>query len=148
MTDPIAEARRLGERYVELCNERRFDQAEEVLAPDMVSHLRIGNIRGLDRFVQIMEETYAAFPGVIWIVDDWIVSPDRVVIRYHFDAPHRGPWLGVPPSHRMVHLEGCEILQIEGGRIVEIWNFADVMGLAAQLRAADPLALRIEDQPA
>lgn len=147
MTDPTAEARDLATRYVECLNERRMDALFEILAPDMVSHLRVGNIRGIDRFIALMEETYVAFPGVLWEIDDAVYGPQRAVLRYHFDAVHRAAWMGVPASHRMVHLEGCEILEVEEHRIGQIWNFADVMGLAAQLRAADPLALRIEDPP-
>lgn len=145
MKDPIEHARRLAERYVDYLNDRDMDALSLIMAEDMTSHLRIGDIKGLHRFRALMEGTYAAFPGIIWHTHELVCAPGRVVIRYYFDAVHRGAWLGVPPSHRMVHLEGIELLHIEGDRIVEIWNYADVMGLAAQLRAADPLALRLED---
>lgn len=145
MTDPTQQARQLAERYVELLNLRAMDDLEEVLYPDMVSHLRVGDIKGSGRFRGLMDQTYAAFPGIVWKIYEYICSPGRAVIRYYFDAVQRGPWLGMPASHRMVHLEGVEVLHIVDGRIHEIWNYADVMGIAAQLRAADPLALRFDD---
>jgi steroid delta-isomerase-like uncharacterized protein len=145
MTDPTQLAHQLAERYVALLNERAMDAFEEVLDPDIVSHLRIGDIKGSERFRGLMEQTYEAFPGIVWEVYEYICTPGRAVIRYYFDAVQRGPWLGMPASHRMVHLEGVEVLHIEEGRIREIWNYADVMGIAAQLRAADPLALRFDD---
>ncbi len=143
MSDATAEARRLALLYTELLNERRLDALTDALAEDLVSHLRVGDIRGIAAFREVMEMCYEAFPGVIWVLDELVVSPDRAVIRYHFDAVQRGPFLGIPASHRMVHLEGIELLHIHAGRVREIWNYADMMGLAAQLRAEDPLSLEI-----
>jgi hypothetical protein len=37
--------------------------------------------------------------------------------------------------------ERIELLHAEGGRLVEIWNYADVMGLAAQMASRDPFGL-------
>ena len=143
MSDPTAEARRLAQRYTLLLNERRLDALTEVLSADLVSHLRVGDIVGIAAFRGIMEMCYEAFPGVLWVIDELVATPDRAVIRYHFDAVQRGPFLGIPASHRMVHLEGIELLHVVDGRVQEIWNYADIMGLAAQLRAEDPLGLEI-----
>lgn len=143
MTDPTAEARRLALAYVDVLNERRIDDYGDVLAADLVSHLRVGDIAGLPAFVEVMRMCYDAFPGVIWELDELVVAPDRAVLRYHFDAVQRGAFMGIPASHRMAHLEGIELLHVRAGRIHEIWNYADVMGLAAQLGAERPLALEI-----
>lgn len=139
----LARERRVAEAYVAALNSRDFEAFAAVLTPDLVSHLRVGDIVGIDAFREVMEMAYEAFPGVIWVADELVLSPDRAVIRYHFDAVQRGPFLGIPASHRMAHLEGIELLHIEGERVREIWNYADVMGLAAQLGAEAPLTLEI-----
>ncbi|MCK6520635.1 ester cyclase [Myxococcota bacterium] len=143
MSDPVAEARRLAQTYVELLNERRLPELGAVLAPTLVSHLRVGDIVGVEAFRGVMQMAYEAFPGVVWVIDELIATPDRAVVRYHFDAVQRGPFLGIPASHRMVHLEGVELLHIADGKIHTIWNYADIMGLAAQLGAEAPLAVEI-----
>jgi steroid delta-isomerase-like uncharacterized protein len=143
MSDPAAEARRLAVSYVELLNARRLDALAEVLSEGLVSHLRVGDIVGLPSFRGVMQMAYDAFPGLIWELDELVVTPDRAVLRYHFDAVQRGPFLGIPASHRMVHLEGIELLHIRDGKVHEIWNYADIMGLAAQLGAEAPLAVTI-----
>ena len=143
MNDPTAEARGLALAYLSVINERRFDAFADVLGDDLVSHLRVGDIVGLPAFVAVMEMCYEAFPGVVWEVDELIVTHDRAVVRYHFDAVQRGPFLGIPASHRMAHLEGVEVLHVRDGRVREIWNYADIMGLAAQLGAERPLALEM-----
>ncbi|MEY3214145.1 MAG: hypothetical protein RIT28_4626 [Pseudomonadota bacterium] len=143
MSDPTAEARRLALTYVELLNARRLDELSLALAETLVSHLRVGDIVGITAFQGVMQMAYEAFPGVIWELDELVVTADRAVLRYHFDAVQRGPFLGIPASHRMVRLEGIELLHIVDGRIQEIWNYADIMGLAAQLGAEAPLALEL-----
>jgi len=142
VTDLHTESR-LVDAYLTLLNERRLDDLGEILASDMTSHLRIGDLAGLDKFRGAMEMIYEAFPGLVYQAHEIVLAPGRGVIRYWFDAVHRGPFFGVPASHRMVHLEGIEMLHIADGRIVEVWNYADVFGLAVQIRAADPLALRL-----
>ncbi|MBK9646891.1 MAG: hypothetical protein IPO67_17330 [Deltaproteobacteria bacterium] len=39
--------------------------------------------------------------------------------------------------------EGIELLHVADGKIREIWNYADIMGLAAQLGAEAPLTVEI-----
>ena len=143
MSDTTAEARRLALTYVELINARRLDALGEVLDDALVSHLRVGDIVGIEAFRGVMQMAYEAFPGVIWEMDELVVTPDRAVLRYHFDAVQRGPFLGIPARHRMVHLEGIELLHVVDGKIREIWNYADIMGLAAQLGAEAPLTLEL-----
>lgn len=130
--------------YVAILNERRLDEAPTLIAEDFVSHLRIGDVAGLEGFHAMMSEFFFAFPDVKFIIDESLVSEDRGVLRFHWVAPHRQAWLGIPPTDRMIRGEGVEILHVRDGLIHEIWNFADLLGLAAQMgaRGHDLLALR------
>jgi len=42
------------------------------------------------------------------------------------------PWLGIPPTGKMVFLRYCEFHCIEGGRIVETALFCDIIGVMMQ----------------
>jgi steroid delta-isomerase-like uncharacterized protein len=139
MTDPTADAERLARQYTDLLNTRRLNDLHLALADDLVSHLRVGDVAGLAAFREVLAMSYEAFPDIWWVLDEVIASPGRAVLRYHFDAVQRGPFLGIPASHKMVHLEGIELLHVRDGRIHEIWNYADIMGLAAQMGAEEPL---------
>lgn len=137
------DTRSLADLYVQLLNERRLDELHRVLAEDFVSHTRVGDIRGLDRFKALMEMLFEAFPDLWYVCDEFVTTEDRVVIRYHWASVQRAPFLGIPPTHKMVRGEGIELLHRQGDRLVEIWNYADIMGLAAQLQARAPLELEI-----
>jgi predicted ester cyclase len=144
MSDPsstrsIAE---LTRRYFEACNERRIDDLDHYFRPEFVSHLRVGDVAGLDRFKAMLLHTYDAFPDVWWTPVETIEAPDRCTIRYYFEGTHLGHFMGVPPSHRRVHIDACEVMHIRDGWVLEIWNYADMLGMAAQLNADNPLALR------
>jgi len=127
--------------YLAIFNERRLDDLETLLAERFVSHLRVGDLVGRPRFRALIEEVLLAFPDIQWIEDESIYSENRAVLRYHWEAVQREAFLGIPPTHKMARAEGVEILHIEQGVVVEVWNYVDIMGLAAQLRHADPLAI-------
>lgn len=135
------ESERLGRLYLSLFNERSLETLDELLHPDFTSHLRIGEVRGVERFRALMESFYRAFPDAKWTVDEWLFLEDRVVLRYHWEGTQAEPFLGIPVSTVRVRTEGLELLHLEGGRIREVWNYSDLMGLAAQLHAPNPLSL-------
>lgn len=140
---PDRSPRGLVHRYVDACNERRLDDLDLVFPPEFVSHLRVGDVVGLDRFKELMLHVYDALPDVVWTVVEEIYAPERAILRYHFEGTHLGPLFGIPPSHRRVRVDACEVMVIQGGWVPEIWNYADLMGLAAQLNAVNPLALDV-----
>lgn len=133
----------LVHRYVDACNERRLDDLDLVFRPDFISHLRIGDVCGLAPFKSLMRELYDAFPDMLWTLIEEIYAPGRAVIRYSFEGTHVGAFLGVPGSRRRVRVAACEVLVVEDGWVPEIWNYADLMGMAAQMNASEPLALRL-----
>ncbi len=141
MNEQTRVALALGAAYMDAINRRNLDGLDSVMVPELVSHMRVGDLHGLPLFKSMIEMAWVAFPGILWVCEDKFATQDRVVLRYHFQAVHRAPFLGIPPTHRMVYVEGLEVSRVENGRITEIWNYTDVMTLAAQLGAPDPLAL-------
>ena len=141
--EPETTSERIGRLYLAVFNDRRLELLDELLAADFVSHLRVGDVRGVAGFRAVMDSFYEAFPDVRWIVDEWVFADDRIVCRYHFQGTQVEPWLGIPPSHKLVRCEGLELLHVRDGRIAEVWNYSDIMGLAAQLQAERPLDIEI-----
>lgn len=144
MSDPIDRTPQgLVHRYFDACNERRLDDLDLVFTPAFISHLRVGDVLGLDRFKELMLHVYDALPDVLWTPIEEIYTPERAIIRYYFEGTHLGPLLGIPPSHRRVRIDACEVMVIQDGWVPEIWNYADLMGLAAQVNAVSPLSLGV-----
>lgn len=60
---------------------------------------------------------------------------DRIVCRFSMRGVHTGPFMGVPASGRPYAIEAITVLRFAGGRCVERWSQADLLGLMVQLGA-------------
>lgn len=77
----------------------------------------------------------AAFSGNRLTIDEITVEGDAAAIRWMWEATHSGvsPSLGIPPTGKRVSMVGCSVYHFENGKIVEQWEYSDVLGLLQQL---------------
>jgi predicted ester cyclase len=110
---------------------------EEVYAPDVVDHNpQPGQMAGIDGVKMITGLYHAVFPDLHVSNDDVIISGDRGVLRWSATGTHEGDQLGIPATHRTVHLTGIDILRIADGRVVERWGETNGLELMQQLGVA------------
>ena len=69
---------------------------------------------------------------------DWeevICAGNTGVHRYTFHMKHTGiyPDVPVPPTGKEVFIRGCAIDHVENGKIVEMYNYSDLLGFLQQL---------------
>lgn len=76
-----------------------------------------------------------AFPDLHYIVEDTITEGDRVAVRWTCTGTHLGDLMGMLPTGRSGILVGCDILRVEGDRIVESWPFYDRLAMLEQMQA-------------
>ena len=136
--------------YEVVWNQRQYAAAREFFAEDSVRHELSGPVRGgADGIARNAEAWCAAFPDTRYTVEDVIAEGDRVVARWSMTAIHRGEWRGVPPTGNQIRFRGVNIYRIEGGKVAEIWNFRDDLGLFQQLGVVTSLGPRHDavDQP-
>ncbi|HEY7380188.1 MAG TPA: ester cyclase [Gaiella sp.] len=82
------------------------------------------------------EDVFAAFDSPQLEFEDTLAAGDRVVIRFTMTGRHRGAFMGVPATGTDVALPGITILRFgEGGKAIERWSSADMLGLLVQLGA-------------
>ena len=81
----------------------------------------------------------AAFPDVRHTIEDQIAEGDKVVTRLTGRATFQGAILGIPPTGKVITMEGISIHRIAGGQFVEHWAMADQLSLYQQLGAIPPL---------
>lgn len=138
-TATSAEANKaVARRYADLLlNRHELERAEEVLAPDFVGRFAgmPGPVRGPAAWRQMFGAFLAAFPDYRETVHDLIAAGDRVVARITFSGTHRGELFGLPATGRAVSAGGMAFLRIAGGKVVEQWTEADLVGLFRQLGA-------------
>jgi predicted ester cyclase len=108
--------------------------SDELRSPHFVNHSAPpGALTGPEAGKLAFRAMRAAFPDLRVTIEDMLADGDRVVTRQTFAGTHRGEWLGVPPTGRVVSWALIDIVRLEGGRLEEHWAVADMLGLRARL---------------
>ena len=76
-----------------------------------------------------------AFPNIRFTSDNVVAEGDRVAISWVASGTNTGPLMGMPPTGKSATVLGCNIMQIEAGKIVAHWVYFDRMALMMQLGA-------------
>ena len=92
-------------------------------------------LEGPEDFKKIHSNFCAAFPDLRVTVEDVIAEGDAVAARWSATMTHLGDSLGMKPTGKKVVLTGSTFVVIKNGMIAEGWNFMDMGGLFAQLKA-------------
>ena len=123
--------------YEELWAKGELDVADELFADDYVRHdLRAGDpTPGPEGQKEIAAAFRAAFPDLMWQIDFLLADGDFVVGRWTATGTHLGPWAGVEPTGRPMRFSAINVFRFEGGKVVELWNHRDDLGLMQQLGA-------------
>jgi steroid delta-isomerase-like uncharacterized protein len=123
--------------YEEVWNRGNVDAAREVFAPDYVRHdLRpSAALPGPDGQVKIAAEFRAAFPDLRMTVDLIVAEDDLVAARWTTSGTHTGPWADVAPTGAQVTFSGMNVFRVREGKVVELWNHRDDLGVMEQVGA-------------
>ena len=121
------------ERFNDLDNRTGYF---ELYDPDIVLHgFPPGLAPGIEGVEQFYGAYWAAFPDVRVTIEDVVGEGGKLAVRYTVRATHQGEFMGIPPTGKRVTFEGITILRFEGGKCVERWQSADMLGLMQQLGA-------------
>ena len=127
-------ARRVADDIV---NPGNVDAVDEIYAPDYVLHdpSMPEDVHGVEGIREFYETVFNAFPDTELSIEELIAEGDKVVTRWTSRGTHQGEFMGLPPSGKRVEVAGVTISRIEGGKIVEDWEFTDALGMMQQLGA-------------
>lgn len=134
----LEENKALVRRFCEeVWNKGNLDVMKEIFAPDYVRHdLRPGNpLAGPEGQKKIASDFRAAFPDLRMTIDLLVAEEDMVVVRWTTEGTNTGPWANVPPTGKHARFSGVNIFRISNGKVVELWNHRDDLGLMQQLGA-------------
>ena len=123
--------------YDEVWNRGDYGVADEVFAADYVRHdLRPTPVPPGPEGQKLVANMFrTAFPDGQMTIDLLIAEADLVMARWTIQGTHQGAWINIPPTGKRVGFAGVNIFRIAGGKVVEIWNHRDDLGLMQQLGA-------------
>jgi steroid delta-isomerase-like uncharacterized protein len=133
------ENKALVRRVHEELNKGNLARIDERFTADVIVHAPGGQeAHGLEEGKQLFEKMWRAFPDHYETVDDIIAEGDKVVTRGRWTGTHRGEFQGIAPTGKQVTLKVITIYRIVNGRIVEVWEEADILGMMQQLGVIPP----------
>jgi len=107
-----------------------------LMAPDVIDHNPMpGQDPGIAGFKQWASAVRSSFPDFRGTVVTVLAEGDLVAGHVIWRGTQHGSFLGVPPSGRPVDIRAFHIVRLSGGRIVEWWGTADLLGALEQLGA-------------
>ena len=133
---PPAENKALVRRfYEEAWDQGQLGVIDELFAENYLRHdLRPTQpAPGPEGMRQITADFRAAFPDLRFEVEIVIAEDEFVAARWRASGTHTGPWGAVEPTGRRATFSGVNIFRFEGGKVAEIWNHRDDLGLMEQV---------------
>lgn len=133
------ENKALVRRGYEQLNKGDIARIDEDFAADVVVHAPGGQeAHGLEEGKRLIIKMWRAFPDHHETVDDMVTEGDKVVARVTWTGTHQGEFQGIAPTGKQVTFTAITIYRVSGGKIVEIWEEADVLGMVQQLGVITP----------
>ncbi len=141
MTNAEAYRRTMDRLIEEVWNAKDLSILVEVFTEDATmhhsgSHDRGGHeMKGIAEFREgYMRPTQTAFPDIQHEIKDLLFDGDKVVMRFHGAGTHKGEFMGVAPTNKVMRYEGIAIFRMEGARIAEVWVHSNAAKQLAALR--------------
>jgi predicted ester cyclase len=119
------------EGYLEM-----FDKA--VVFHGLSRRLKPG-IGGLRDYYGLLRQ---GFPDMRLASEDVFAEGEKVANRYTFYGTHKGEYMGIAPTSKLVISAGMVIHHFRAGKCVETWQSTDALGFLTQLGVAQPLAVK------
>jgi predicted ester cyclase len=104
-------------RYLQRCNEHRFDELGEFVANDVN-----GPTVGLSRYVAGLHAVVDAFPDYHWELQRLLVDDPWLAARLYGTGTHTGLFRGIAATGRVIRTQELVIYRTVDGKIVESWG--------------------------
>lgn len=129
------ENKELADRFhMDIFQEGRLEVADEILTSDFRWHGGMAPPeQGPAGVKQVATAIIGAFPDRQITHHDAIAEGDKVLIRWSMRGTHEGDLMGIPPTGKSITVTGFDYFRIEGGKIAEMWQEADQLGMMQQL---------------
>ena len=123
--------------FTEFLNTASENLAAELIAPDAIFYIpwRIEPLRGPAGYLEILKMMQVGFPDIQWTMEDMINEGDKVAARFIIRGTHRGPFLGVSPTGKVVMVPAINFYRLSGAQIISEHSQLDMLGLLRQIGA-------------
>ncbi|WP_433717718.1 ester cyclase [Actinoplanes sp. CA-051413] len=126
------EATEIARAWFAMCRTGDEKRLTDLVTEDFVAH-GPGGSGDLAAFTTWLRWYPAAFADQEPVLEDVIVSGDRLVVRYTIRSTYRGGYLDLPPDDQRVRETGIIIFRLAGGKVAESWFEGNDLEVAQQI---------------
>ena len=121
----------------EVWNQGNVALADELYAPNIrFQNPGAADVRTLEDFKRLVTALRSPFPDGHMTIEDMIAEGDQVVSRYTFRGTNTADFVApmpLPATGKQVTMTGIAIARLAGGKVVEVLDMGDNLGLLQQL---------------
>jgi steroid delta-isomerase-like uncharacterized protein len=128
----IKENKALAQRATQLWNPRDINAFFELLTPEYVEHLNVGETP-LEKVKQFYNILFTAFPDINAAIEVMFAGGDKVAYQEVVTGTHLGQFMGIPPTRKKIKMINTVIYRIADGKIAESWATMDLLSLMQQV---------------
>jgi predicted ester cyclase len=128
--DVILENKALIGKTFDLLNQGKAVEAAQFTHPECSLN---GEPFGQQGDIMRMQMFVNAFPDQVWTWDRLIAEGDWVSAAYTFKGTFTGPLREYSPNGKEIMFTGVSVYHILDGKITEIWEYYDKLGLYQQM---------------
>ncbi len=135
---PTKENKELIREHVKHINEANKDVTkirswgDKIYAPSYVCHYPFRDM-SREETIESWASMTSAFPGFEWSTDALVAEEDRVVNISTIKGTHKGIFIGIPATGKQILVKWVTLYKIGGGKILEGWEFPDMLSMMTQL---------------
>jgi steroid delta-isomerase-like uncharacterized protein len=123
--------------FEEVWNKGNVALADELYAPNIrFQNPGVADVRTLEDFKRLVTALRSPFPNGYMTIEDMIAEGDQVVSRYTFRGTNTADFVApmpLPATGKQVTTTGIAIARLAGGKVVEVLDMGDNLGLLQQL---------------
>jgi predicted ester cyclase len=125
----------LATRVMDAISKADLGTIEELVAPDFVEYTPSTTVamRSVGEFVEHVKMIHRGVSEFAIHLIEPCAEGDMVASRYVMSGTHQGEFLGIPPTGNKFKGSGILIFRIRNGKVVELWEEFDGVGLFEQL---------------
>jgi len=139
----VEENKAIAQRFIEAANsvmgnpDKMPAYIEEFFVPEFVCHLTTGDI-DVKQFAALEHELSDAFPDTKHLITNLIADEDFVVIQRTGTMTHKGTYLGIAPTGKVIEVTGVDICRVVAGKFTEMTTLVNEMSIMQQLGTLPP----------
>ena len=117
----------------EIINHGRLDMFNDsIFTTDVVMHTNPDRV-GIDSARAYYTNYLTGFSGITFTIKDVFGQGNKLVKYWNFKGKHTGVFFGIPPTGRVVDIDGVTLVRMSHGKIAEERDFFDNLDLMTQL---------------